>query len=66
VLGVEKEAAQRAACRAEHALGQEIIGRLVRFVDYVAASGQSGRDVAGEFQQFCRKQSVKSREGATR
>jgi len=55
VLGVEKEAAQRAACQAEHTLGQEIIGRLVNFIDYVAASGKSGRDVAGEFRQFCRK-----------
>jgi DtxR family transcriptional regulator, Mn-dependent transcriptional regulator len=54
VLGVEKETAQHAACQAEHALGQEIIGRLVNFIDYVAASGQSGRDVAGEFRQFCK------------
>ena len=31
VLGIEKETAQRAACRAEHALGPEIIGRLLQF-----------------------------------
>jgi DtxR family Mn-dependent transcriptional regulator len=59
VLGVEKEAAQRAACRAEHALGQEVIGRLVSFIDYVAASGRNGRDVAGEFQRFCKRRSSK-------
>jgi DtxR family transcriptional regulator, Mn-dependent transcriptional regulator len=55
VLGVEKEAAQRAACRAEHTLGAEVIGRLVCFIEYVAVSGRRGRDIAGEFQQFCRK-----------
>jgi len=64
VLGVEKEAAQRAACRAEHALGQEVIGRLVDFIDYVAASGRNGRDVTAEFRQFRRRRSAKSSRGA--
>jgi DtxR family Mn-dependent transcriptional regulator len=58
VLGVEAEAAQQAACRTEHALGQEIITRLLRFVDYVAISGKTGRDVAGEFRRFYEKQAV--------
>jgi DtxR family Mn-dependent transcriptional regulator len=66
VLGVEKEAAQRAACQAEHALGQEIIDRLVRFVDYVAASGKDGRDIAGEFRQFCKKKPAAAAQGAER
>lgn len=55
VLGVEKEAAQRAACRAEHALGSEIIGRLLCFMDYVAAGRREGRDVADEFRLFHRE-----------
>ena len=29
VLGVEEDVAQKAACKAEHALGPEIIGRLL-------------------------------------
>jgi DtxR family Mn-dependent transcriptional regulator len=61
VLGVEKEAAQRAACQAEHTLGPEIIGRLVSFIDYVAASGKGGRDIAGEFRQFCQERPIKGR-----
>jgi DtxR family Mn-dependent transcriptional regulator len=64
VLGVEAEAAQKAACRAEHALGQEIIGRLVSFIDYVAVSGRSGHDVAGEFRQFRKRQSAQLSKGA--
>lgn len=66
VLGVEQEEAQEAACQAEHALGQEIIGRLVSFVDYVAASGDSGRDVVDEFRQFCRQRPVRRSKGAVR
>jgi DtxR family transcriptional regulator, Mn-dependent transcriptional regulator len=52
VLGVEMEPAQRAACQAEHALGPEIIGRLVSFIDYVAATSRNGCDLAGEFRLF--------------
>lgn len=55
VLGVEKDTAQRAACRVEHALGPEIISKLLSFMEYVAAGNESGRDVAREFRQFCRK-----------
>jgi DtxR family transcriptional regulator, Mn-dependent transcriptional regulator len=58
VLGVEQEAAQQAACRAEHALGPEIIGRLLHFMDYIAAERQDGRDVAGEFRLFHGNQSA--------
>jgi DtxR family Mn-dependent transcriptional regulator len=64
VLGVEREVAQRAACKAEHALGPEIIGRLLSFIEYVAASGRSGRDVAGEFRLFHGKRSVKRMKGS--
>jgi len=55
VLGVEGEEAQKAACKAEHALGPEIIGKLLCFIEYVTASSKSGLDVAGEFRQFCKK-----------
>ncbi|UCG56373.1 MAG: metal-dependent transcriptional regulator [Phycisphaerales bacterium] len=55
VLGVEAEAAQRAACEAEHALGSEIISRLLCFIEYMTESGKNGRDVAGEFGRFCEK-----------
>ena len=60
VLGVKVDVAQQAACRAEHALGPEIIGRLVSFVDYVDDSSRKGRDVVGEFRRFRRKRSAKS------
>jgi DtxR family Mn-dependent transcriptional regulator len=52
VLGVEKDEAQQAACKAEHALGPEIISRLLSFIEYVTAAGRNGHDVAGEFKRF--------------
>jgi len=63
VLGVEREAGQRAACQAEHALGPEIIGRLVNFIDYVAASGRNGCDVVEEFRLFLGKRPARPAKG---
>jgi DtxR family Mn-dependent transcriptional regulator len=59
VLGVDQETAQRAACQAEHALGPEIISRLLSFIEYVAASGEKGRDVVSEFRRFHKRSSVR-------
>ena len=53
VLGVESGLAQDAACRAEHALGQEIIARLLSYVEFVRANKKSGHHLADEFQKFC-------------
>lgn len=55
VLGVEAEAAQQAACEAEHALGSEIISRLLCFIEYMTESGKNGHDVVSEFRRFCEK-----------
>jgi DtxR family Mn-dependent transcriptional regulator len=52
VLGVDREVAQQAACKAEHALGPEIIGRLLSFIEYVTASQRDGHDLVEEFRQF--------------
>jgi len=53
VLGVELDAAQEAACRAEHALGSGIIGKLLCFVQFVDEVQVNGRDFTGEFRQYC-------------
>ena len=53
VLGVEVDLAQRAACKAEHALGPGIIARLLRFVEFVGRTDAEGRDLADEFRKFC-------------
>jgi len=54
VLGVEIDIAQEAACKAEHTLGPEVIARLLCFIEFVTQSGENGRDLADEFQKFCK------------
>lgn len=58
VLGVDRDTAQQAACKAEHALGSEIIGRLLAFITYVTESDKNGRDIAHEFRQFHKRRSA--------
>ena len=53
VLCVETDIAQQAACKAEHALGQEIIAKLLCFIEFVTQSSENGCDLANEFQKFC-------------
>jgi DtxR family Mn-dependent transcriptional regulator len=61
VLGVEKEAAQEAACKAEHALGPEIIGRLLRYIEYVTANHPGDQDLAEGFRRFCERRPIRRR-----
>ncbi len=64
VLGVEQETAQRAACRAEHTLGPEVIEQLLRFMDYLTADSANGHDVPAEFSRFCARRPATSKERA--
>ena len=61
VLGVDKDTAQQAACRAEHALGSEITGPLLSFIAFVGERQKSGLNMAEEFRQFHRHHSVTRR-----
>ena len=54
VLGVETEVAHKAACKAEHELDPEIIQKLLSFIEFVTQSSNNGRDLADEFQNFCK------------
>lgn len=63
ILGVETEVAQAAACRAEHALGSEIIARLLAFSEFVGGSNKNGYDLAGEFQRFCENRPLDATDG---
>lgn len=60
VLGIEPDTAQEAACKAEHALRPEIIARLLCFIEFVSHSSKNGRDLADQFQEFCKKQTSTS------
>jgi len=60
LLGIEPNIAQVAACKAEHALGSEIIARLLCFIEFVRHSSENGCDLADQFQKFCKKQMSKN------
>jgi DtxR family Mn-dependent transcriptional regulator len=53
VLGVDADIAQKAACKAEHTLGPEVIARLLSFIQFVTNSRKNGHDLAAEFECFC-------------
>ncbi len=60
VLGVDSDIAQKAACKAEHVLGPEVIARLLSFIEFVTRSSKNGYDLADEFKQFCKNRSQSS------
>lgn len=57
ILGIDEEVSQQAACKAEHALGAEVIQKLILFTEFMDEKNQNGRDLAGEFMEFCRQRS---------
>lgn len=57
ILGVDEEISQQAACKAEHALGPEIMQRLTLFTEFMDRKNQNGKDLAGDFLEFCRQRS---------
>ncbi len=56
VLGVEPEAAQQAACKAEHTLGTGIISRLLCFIKFVDQFGGEDCNLSNVFRKFCSKE----------
>ena len=63
VLSVKPVIAQKAACQAEHALGPEIIAKLLSFIEFVNDSSENGRDVMNEFRKFCKTRKKKIKAG---
>jgi len=53
ILDVNKETAQQAACKAEHALGPDIITKLLSFVEFVGKRNKNGQNMVQEFKLFC-------------
>jgi len=55
VLSIKPDVAQKAACKAEHALGSEIISKLLSFIEFTRYHNKNGYDLLAEFQKFCRR-----------
>lgn len=54
VLGIEKDIAQQAACKAEHVLGPRVITKLLCFIEFVTKKSEKGYNLANEFEKFCK------------
>ena len=52
ILGVDDSVAQKAACRAEHAFGSEIVARLLSFTRFITSDNKCGTDIADKFKRF--------------
>lgn len=61
VLGIKIAIAQEAACKAEHALGPEIINKLLFFIEFIGQSSGNGNDFMVEFQKFCKRKNRKAK-----
>lgn len=53
ILGVDQDRASKAACKAEHTLGAEIVDKLLDFIEFVGQNNANGYDLASEFKKFC-------------
>ena len=53
ILDVKSDIAQQAACKAEHALGPDIIAKLLSFVEFVSHNNKNGHNLIMEFKKFC-------------
>jgi DtxR family Mn-dependent transcriptional regulator len=58
VLGVEKEEAEKVACKAEHTLGSEIISKLLNFTEFSTFYNDNGVDIPAEFKKYCRSKGL--------
>jgi len=54
VLGIEANTAHNAACKAEHALGPEVIAKLLRFIEFATHENKNGYDLTTKFEDFCK------------
>lgn len=56
VLGLQARLARESACRAEHALGQQVVNRLMKYIEFASRQNAAGKSRATDFERFCRSQ----------
>jgi len=52
ILGVERSVASVAACKSEHALGSQIVDRLLAFIKFVTQESKNGNDLVAQFKTY--------------
>ena len=52
VLGIQKDLAQKSACKTEHALGPEVVSKLLDFTNFINRLSRKNTNIANQFEQF--------------
>jgi len=64
LLDIDSDTAQEAACRTEHTLGSDVIGKFLAFIKFVTVGNRNGYDLAEEFRKFCKNKNIKTKKNA--
>lgn len=54
ILGLDAQLSRDSACKAEHALGQRVVGRLMKYIEFASIQMPDGDSRAREFERFCK------------
>lgn len=63
ILGLDLETAKESACRAEHALGQRVVGRLRQYIEFVAQRDGDKGSIKQAFNHYCSQKTLQTRPG---
>jgi DtxR family Mn-dependent transcriptional regulator len=55
VLGIDIQEADEAACKMEHSVSKNIVGRLVKYSEYMEQCPRGGIEWEGDFGCYCKK-----------
>ena len=55
ILLIDKEEAEEASCKVEHAVSKNIIDRLIRFVEFMEVCPRGGKEWLKGFRRHCEK-----------
>lgn len=55
VLGVEKNIAQEAACKAEHVFGPSIVNKIIDFKEFMQKMKERGDRIPEHFKEYCKQ-----------
>jgi DtxR family Mn-dependent transcriptional regulator len=63
ILLIDREEAEEASCRVEHAVSKNIIDRLIRFVEFMEVCPRGGKEWLKGFRRHCEKGDTANRCG---
>lgn len=58
ILGLDADTAKESACRAEHALGQRVIGRIRQYLEFVGQQDGIYCNMPAAFKRYCGRRSL--------